>query len=94
MLPLVLSESTVQPFKYWDDGIVEGMSHKTGLYSQHSVHDVTKRLQVYELACQMAEKGIPTCVTCSDSRYAIWVRLQAITGLGNSNSEVYAAIAA
>lgn len=78
MLPTVLSEDSVHFFKYWHNGISEGMRSVNGLYAQYRVYASHYRLQAYEQACHLASQGISTCITCSGEGYRVWVNLQAL----------------
>ena len=76
MLPSVINENLVQMFKYWNEGIQEGMNHQGELYSHIQSYPPDARLQAYELGCEMAQKGVQICVTCSQSGYKVWRNLK------------------
>lgn len=76
--PQVIDEKLVPLFKYWNDGIQEGMCYRGELYAHVRSYYPKERLQAYELACEMAQKGVETCVTCSKLRYAVWVNLRSL----------------
>lgn len=78
MSPSVLSEDLVRRFKYWNDGIQEGMNHNGELYALVRSYSLKARLQAYELGCSMSETGIDTCVTCSNSGYTVWMNLKSL----------------
>ncbi|MBC6479584.1 MAG: hypothetical protein GDA56_19200 [Hormoscilla sp. GM7CHS1pb] len=76
MLPSVINENIVQLFKYWSEGIKEGMNHKGELYAQVRSYPSDARLQAYELGCEMAHSGMDICLTCSQSGYKVWMNLK------------------
>lgn len=78
MSPSVLSENLVRRFKYWNNGIQEGMNHNGELYALVRSYTLKARLEAYELGCSLSEKGIDTCVTCSNSGYAVWMNLKSL----------------
>lgn len=76
MLPSVINENLVQLFKYWSEGVKEGMNHQGELYAHVRSYPSDARLQAYELGCEMAQKGMQICVTCSQSGYKVWMNMK------------------
>jgi hypothetical protein len=77
MLPQVISHKLVHLFKYWHNGIQQGMRHGNHLYTYVRSYPLHERLQAYDLSGDLANRGIPTCITCSEQQYTIWISLQA-----------------
>ena len=81
MLPSVINENLVQLFKYWSEGVKEGMNHKGELYCHVRSYPSDARLQAYELGCEMAHSGMDICLTCSQSGYKVWMNMKSsVTG--------------
>jgi len=76
MLPLVTNEAMVNLFKYWSDGMRDGMRHDNRLYGCHRVYQSCQRLQAYNLACCLSEQGCDVCLTVSAQGYKVWVDLR------------------
>jgi hypothetical protein len=76
MLPTVIPESLITPFKYWLEGVQEGMYHNNDLFTLVRVYDLDKRDQVYLYACELADDGIQVCITVSQLRYCLWQNLK------------------
>ncbi len=75
MLPKVLNEKQVHPFKFYLEGEVQqGMRHDGLLYALVSTFSLKERLKAYDLATQLAESDCRAVVTVSD-RYSIWIPL-------------------
>lgn len=94
MLPLLIKENLVQPFKYWNEGIKEGMvNHQGELYSYVGSYPSNRRAQAYELGCEMAQKGMDICLTCSTSGYKVWMKLKSSEANKTDNQFVNVQIA-
>lgn len=76
MFPLVVSQSLIQPFKFWHGDIRLGMRYTDELYTYVRSYPVSQRLDAYELACSLAQNGSRVCVACSPWRYTIWLSLR------------------
>lgn len=79
MLPIVIPETLITPFKYWTEGIQEGMYHDNDLFTLVKVYGPDRRTQAYEDACQLADNDIQICITVSDLRYCLWQNLKSCT---------------
>ena len=91
MISSALSEDKVSIFKYWNnDGIQEGMNYKGQLYALVRSYPAEYQLDACELGCDLAEKGMEVCLTCSDTRYGIWMNLKSITIASEHNLNVSA----
>jgi hypothetical protein len=76
-LPLIVQEKLVQPFRFYREGkVLEGTHFRDEFYGLVREFEITRRLQVYQLAWALSEKNIPIILTTSDSRLGIWIRLR------------------
>ena len=91
MFPQVVSDSSVNHFKFWHDGIHEGMRLGGRLYGHVRSYGMTERLQAYELACDLSQKALDVCVTCAEvgprMGYGVWVSLQSLQQAGAMGQE-------
>lgn len=78
MLPLVLNEKSVYLFKYWNQGIQQGMRYNNQFYRLSQTFTIEGRLTAYNLAGELSDNGIMACVTCSPQGYSVWVNLQSL----------------
>lgn len=77
MLPIVLSESVLQLFKFYRDGSIrEGILHHNELYGLTYEFSTEHRLRGYQIACELAQQGTPVVVSVSSHRYVIWIGLR------------------
>lgn len=75
MLPKVLNEKQVHPFKFYLEGEVQqGMRHNGLLYALVGTFSLKERLKAYDVATQLAESDCRAVVTVSD-QYCIWIPL-------------------
>ena len=75
MLPKVLNEKQVHPFKFYLEGEVQqGMRHDGLLYALVSTFSLKERLKAYDLATRLAESECRAVVTVSN-QYSIWIPL-------------------
>lgn len=75
MLPKVLNEKQVHPFKFYLEGeIQQGMRHNGLLYALVSTFSLKERLKAYDVATRLTESDCRAVVTVSD-QYSIWVPL-------------------
>ncbi|WP_052050919.1 hypothetical protein [Leptolyngbya sp. KIOST-1] len=78
MVPSVVDESLVQPFKYWDKTIQKGIFYNQELYIQLRSFAKDERLKAYEAAFEQSQQGVITCISVSPSHYTIWLRLRSL----------------
>lgn len=77
MLPLLLSHELVHTFKFWQDGqLHEGMSSGKDLYRFNAQFALQERQKAFQVATELAHKGLQVCVTCMRNEYKIWVGLR------------------
>lgn len=86
MLPLLLSHELVHTFKFWQDGqLHEGMSSGKDLYRFNAQFALQERQKAFQVATELAHKGLQVCVTCMRSEYKIWVSLRGRSQTGQIN---------
>lgn len=78
-LPLVIDESLVCLFKYWQQGIQEGMRHSQELYSLLQTYPLNDRTAAYVTANKQAALGLEVCITVSKYHYRVWLKLRSPT---------------
>ena len=88
MIPSVIREDLVNLFKYWNDGVRDGMNLSGELYAHVRSYANESRLEAYQLGCELAEKGMQVCLTCSSSRYAVWINLKSTAFANEQNASV------
>lgn len=69
-------ESLVQPFKYWDDGLHDGIFYQRDLYGKGNCYSLAERDQAFDGAAQHTALGLHVCITVSDQGYTLWVSLR------------------
>lgn len=77
MLPLVIDERQVFTFKFWFNGKIQtGMSYYNELFCQLGTFSIQHRSRVYQLGCQLAQRGAFLAVTCSATSCCLWGSLR------------------
>ena len=72
---VLVNESDINKFCYWEDGICQGMRHANQFYRYVASVMTDRRLDAYKLSDELLEAGSSVCVTVSPSRYAVWQSL-------------------
>ncbi len=68
MTPLVINEDQVFSFKFWFNGVVQtGMYYQTELFCCLGTFDLCERPRVYQLGCQLGQRGMQIALTSSSS---------------------------
>jgi hypothetical protein len=76
MLPILLAEALIRPFKFFHDGqMLTGAYYRDGLYGLVYQFDPQSRTKVYQLGCELVNQGVPVIITASETHYAIWIGL-------------------
>lgn len=75
-LPLVIDESLVCLFKYWQHGIQDGMRHNQELYSLLQSYPLSDRMAAYVTANKQAALGLEVCITVAKYHYRVWLKLR------------------
>jgi hypothetical protein len=77
MLPTLLAESLVHPFKFClEEQVCQGMRHETEIYGLVAEFARQDRLKAYQKACELNEEGLGIVATASPDRYALWLNLK------------------
>lgn len=76
MLPLIVVEELTSPFKFWNQGIHDGMLYRNDFYFGLQQFPLADRLQAYRQATQESNKGFKVCITVSKTHYTIWVEMR------------------
>lgn len=77
--PLVLDERLVSLFKYWNQGIHQGMRHNSELYTLFQTFPVDERLRAYAVGYEQTERGTDVCITVSKTTYCVWLNLRSLS---------------
>ncbi|MFQ4138068.1 hypothetical protein PGN35_017290 [Nodosilinea sp. PGN35] len=84
MHPLVIQESLVYRFRYWNETVQEGMYFNNDLYTYFQAFPVASRLTAYATAYEQIQQGNSVCITVSESRYILWLCLRTPTVQGSA----------
>jgi hypothetical protein len=76
--PSVINESLVHRFKYWEEGIHQGIRYNNELYASIQSYPTTERLKAYETAYEQARQGHSVCITVSKAHYEVWLNLRSL----------------
>lgn len=75
-LPSVTNESLIQQFKYWHQGIRQGMQYNNELYMLWQSYSAQERLTAYAEAYKHTEAGAIVCITVTGKKYCVWLSLR------------------
>ncbi|MBE7380837.1 MAG: hypothetical protein F6J95_005455 [Leptolyngbya sp. SIO1E4] len=77
MLPSVISESAVQPFKFWFNGTLQdGLHFHNELYYRLKEQPITARSKLYHLACKLSRRGADILLTVDKQQCSLWANLR------------------
>jgi hypothetical protein len=77
VLPLVINEHQGAVFKFWfEDQLNDGLRLRNGLFRRVQTFDILHRDQAYALAYALGQQSVQTVITCSKTRYIVWVDLK------------------
>jgi hypothetical protein len=88
VLPQVIRESQVQPFKFWfNDGLQDGIHYGDDLYYRLQCCEAAHRAELYRLACKLSQRGADVVVTVTAMDCSLWANLrnQKVAALAFSN---------
>lgn len=89
MLPKVVTESQVQPFKFWfNDSLQDGVHYQDELYYRLRQTSITDRSRLYQLACKLVQHGADVLLTATDEQCSLWANLRNQKVLANSVAEM------
>jgi len=79
VLPLVISDRDIFPFKFWFDGnIQDGMYYRNELYYRLDTANVSQRAKLFHYACKLSRKTT-LVLTTNVRECSIWVSLRGQT---------------
>ncbi len=76
---VVVDESCITRFNYWDQGICQGMTLRNDLYTCFQCFTSALRFKAYDVGYSFAEKGIIVCISVSDAGYCVWLNLRSLS---------------
>ncbi len=77
MLPSVVSENSLDPFKFWsNDSLQDGVHFHNELYYRLRQSPADSRAQLYQVACRLAQHGADILLTVSDESCSLWINLR------------------
>ena len=76
MLPLIVVEDLVAPFKFWRDGIHEGMLYRNDFYVVLQRFASAERTEAHTQALREGNRGFKVCITVSKAYYTVWVEMR------------------
>lgn len=90
MVPIVIPETLITPFKYWHGSVQTGMTYQNELYIQVSNYSLERRLDAYEEGFRLGANGGQVCITVTSAGYTLWQSLRSLSvtdgaQLGNRN---------
>ena len=84
LLPRIVTESQVQPFKFWfGDRIQDGVHFQNELYYRLQQTSIADRSRLYHLACRLVQHNADIFITASKEQCSLWANLR--------NQKVFAA---
>lgn len=82
----VVNESRIRPFKFWNQGIHQGMSYNSELYVLFQSYSLEEELKACTAGYQQTEKGLKVCITVSQTHYSLWLSLQSLSAAIEASS--------
>lgn len=76
MLPLIVVENLIAPFKFWREGIHEGMLYRNDFYVVLERFASAERTQAHAKATEESNRGFKVCITVSKTHYTVWVEMR------------------
>jgi hypothetical protein len=76
VLPLLVVEDLISPFKFWCEGIHHGMFYRNDFYIRQAQFAIADRLHAYTRANEASNQGFKVCVTVSKTMYTVWVDMR------------------
>ncbi|MGF1458203.1 MAG: hypothetical protein ACFBSG_04185 [Leptolyngbyaceae cyanobacterium] len=77
MLPKVIAESQVEPFKFWfNNSLQDGVHFQNELYFRLKESPISERGHLYQLACKLAQRGGDVFITVSRGQCRLWANLR------------------
>ncbi len=76
---IVVDESCITRFNYWDQGICQGMRLNQELYTCFQCFTSALRFKAYDVGHAFVEKGIAVCISVSEMGYCVWLNLRSLS---------------
>lgn len=77
MLPRVIQESQVRPFKFWfNESLQDGIHYQKELYYRLHTCDSGSRGKLYQVACRLARNGADVLITVAATDCSLWANLR------------------
>lgn len=77
MLPKVVQEKQLQPFKFWfNDSLQDGVHFENELYYRLRQTPIAERSRLYQIGCKLAQNGADVFLTAADEQYSLWASLR------------------
>ena len=85
MLPKIVEESTVQVFKFWFcETLQDGVHFQNELYYRLKQTTPEYRTRLYQLGCQLAQRGADVVLTVDDQHCSLWANIRNSTNIANT----------
>lgn len=76
VLPLIVLETLVSPFKFWNEGIHDGILYRNDFYDYLHQFSATECMAAYAKATEVSNSGYKVCITVSQTYHTIWVEMR------------------
>jgi hypothetical protein len=76
VLPIVVDANLTHQFKYWNEGVQQGMRYNHELFTHHHSYAPEERLKAYATGFELSDLGRKVCITVSAKGYSVWLDLQ------------------
>ena len=77
MLPRVISETSVRPFKFWfNNQLQDGVHFQNELYYRLRHQPIEARSKLYQLACRLSQQGADVIFIVGDQHCSLWASLR------------------
>lgn len=87
MLPKIVQEKQLQPFKFWfNDSLQDGVHFENELYYRLRQMPIAERSRLYHLGCKLTQNGADVFLTASDAQCSLWASLRNQKAVANEVS--------
>lgn len=77
MLPKVIQEQQLKPFKFWfNDSLQDGVHFQNELYYRLRQMPIADRSRLYQLGSKLVQRGADVFLTASDEQCSLWANLR------------------
>lgn len=93
MLPKIVPENQLQPFKFWfNDSLQDGVHFQNELYYRLRQMPIAERGRLYQLGCKLGQNGADVFLTASDVQCSLWANLRNQKAVASGVSEKLATL--